>query len=370
MQVPRILVCLIVASILQSTSHAADKQKPTLKKPVLAVPNQKLPVVTAEGKGYLHFYAEIRGTSVDLTRVYPAVTRAVVVIHGSSRNAKGADNAAQWAIHDSGEKNWNMLLIAPEFLEEIDAAVNQLPEDDLRWKHGAWQDGENARNVPVSSFDALDAILERISNHILLPNLQSVALVGIAGGGLMVQRYAVVGRGGDALIHSGIHLRYVIVQPSTYLYFSPERPVLDAYGGLDFAVPPRECSSDNNRWRYGIDDPPPYAANADFAALEQRYIHRNVVYLLGTEAVDPNEPGVDTGCAAENQGTNRFFRGKAYFRYLELRHPELATESASQQLWFVPGVENDSRKMLTSTCGTAALLDVGTCITRILEPKP
>jgi len=370
MQLARILACLALASILPSTCPAADKPKPALKKPVPAVPMQRLPVVTAEGKGYLHFYAEIRGVSVDLARVYPAVTRAVVVIHGSSRNAKGADKAAQWAIHDSGEKNWNTLLIAPEFIEEIDAAVNQLPEDDLRWKHGAWQDGENARNVPISSFDALDAVLERIANHILLPNLQSVVLVGNAGGGLMVQRYAVVGRGGDALVHSGIRLRYVIVQPSTYLYFSPERPVLDAYGALDFAVPPRECSSDNNHWRYGTDDPPPYASNADFAALEQRYIHRNVVYLLGTEALDPNESGVDTSCAAENQGPNRFFRGKAYFRYLELRHPELATESASQQLWFVPGVENDAHKMLTSPCGLAALFDAGTCTTRILEPKP
>jgi hypothetical protein len=370
MHVVRLFACLMLASILLTSAHAADKVSPGGKKAVLNVPSQKLLVSTTEGKGLLPLYVTIRDRNADLGGVYPVVKRAVIIIHGSTRNAGGYKNVADWAIHDSGEKNWNTLLIAPEFLEEIDASVNQVPEEVLRWKHGAWQDGENAHNVPVSSFDALDAILERLSNHILLPNLQNVVLVGIAGGGLIVQHYAVAGRGGDALVHSGIHLRYVIVNPSSYLYFSSERPALDSTGDFNFAVPPRECSGDNNHWRYGIDDPPPYAANADFAALEQRYVHRDVVYLLGTEAIDPNEPSTDTSCAGEDEGPNRFFRGKAYFRYLELRHPELATEAASQQLWIVPGVGIDARKMLTSECGIAALFDAGVCATRILDPKP
>jgi hypothetical protein len=366
----RPLACLMLASALLSASFAAAADKSSSKKPVLVVPSQKLLVTTADSKGFLPLYASIRGVSADLSHVYPVVTRAVVVIHGNQRNAGGYNNVAQHATYDAGEKYWNTLLIAPEFLEQIDAAVNQLPDDDLRWKHGAWVDGENARNSSISSFDALDAILERLSNHILLPNLQSVVLVGYAGGGLMVQRYAVAGRGGDALVHSGVHLRYVVANPSSYLYFSPERPVLDPDGEFDFTVPPRECSGDNNRWRFGVVDPPPYAADADFASLEQRYIHRDVVYLLGTEAVDPNETSGDTSCAGEDEGPNRFFRGKAYFRYLELRHPELADESASQQLWYVPGVGNDAYKMLISPCGTAALFDTGACATRVRDPKP
>jgi len=298
------------------------------------------------------------------------VTHAIVTIHGSRRNAGVLGNITNHAIHDSGEKNWNTLLIAPEFLEEIDAAVNQLPADDLRWKHGAWVDGENAHNSPVSSFDALDAILDRLANHILLPNLQSVVLVGYAGGGLMVQRYAVAGRGGDALVHSGIHMRYVIVNPSSYLYFSAERPMANSSGEFEFVEPARECSGDNNRWRFGINNPPPYAGNADFDSLEQRYIHRDVIYLLGTEAADPNDASGDTSCAAEDEGPNRFFRGKAYFRYLELRHPEMGLESAAQRLWYVPGVGNDEYKMLTSACGTAALFDLNDCGTRVFNPRP
>jgi hypothetical protein len=260
-------------------------------------------------------------------------------------------------------------LIAPEFLEQNDADANQVPDDDLRWRHEAWIDGENAHDSSISSFDALDAILKRLSNHILFPNLQSVVLVGYAGGGMMVQRYAVAGRGSDALVHSGVHLRFVIANPSSYLYFSPERPVTDSHGDFDFSIPARECANDDNQWRFGIVNPPPYAANSDFADLERRYIQRDVIYLLGTDAVDPHDTG-DLSCSAEDEGPNRFLRGIAYFRYLEQRHPELMKESASQQLWFVPLVANDSYKMLTSFCGKAALFDSGTCATRILYPKP
>jgi len=55
---------------------------------------------------------------------------------------------------------------------------------------------------------------------------------------------------------------------------------------------------------------------------------------------------------------------------MELRHPELGKESATQQLWFVPGVEHDGDKMLNSACGLTALFDAGTCGTRVLDPKP
>lgn len=311
----------------------------------------------------------MRGVNVDLGFVNPTVKRAVVVIHGSRRDAGGYDAVEQRAIHDSGETFWNTLLIAPEFLEQNDADVNQVPDDDLRWRHAAWTDGENAHNSLISSFDALDAIFERLSNHILLPNLQSVVLVGYAGGALMVQHYAVVGRGSDALIKSGVHLRFVIANPSSYLYFSAERPFPDSHGDFKFSVPARECADEVNRWRFGIVDPPPYASQADFSNLERQYIRRDVIYLLGTDATDPHEAG-DISCAAEDEGSDRFQRGIAYFRYLELRHPELMEASATQQLWFVPGAGNDVYKMLTSFCGKSALFDAGSCETRILYPKP
>jgi hypothetical protein len=99
-------------------------------------------------------------------------------------------------------------------------------------------------------------------------------------------------------------------------------------------------------------------------------VHREVVYLLGTQDTDPNHPALDKSCSGELEGPYRFFRGKAYFRYIQIRHPELAAESAAQQLWAVPGVDHDGDRMLNSPCGLAALFDTGACTTRILDPKP
>ena len=123
-------------------------------------------------------------------------------------------------------------------------------------------------------------------------------------------------------------------------------------------------------WKYGIHEPPPYVGAADFAQLEAHFLHRDVIYLLGTNDTDPNHPALDKSCSAEDEGPYRFFRGKAYFAYLLERHPELGSTSASQELWFVPGVEHDGDKMFNSHCGLAALFSSGTCSTRSLAPTP
>jgi pimeloyl-ACP methyl ester carboxylesterase len=230
--------------------------------------------------------------------------------------------------------------------------------------------GDNALNAPLSSFDGIDAILALLADHTRFPNLKTVVVAGHSGGGQVVQRYAVVGRGGDALMGSGVHVRYVIANPSSYVYFSPERPVLDPHGEFTFALPKKTCFGKYDDWKYGVHNPPPYLGDASFSSLEQRYLRRDVIYLLGTDDTDPNHPALDKTCSGEDEGPYRFFRGKAYFRYLELRHPDLAQAGASQQLWFVPGVEHNGDKMLNSPCGLAALFNAGSCGTRSLEPAP
>ena len=153
-----------------------------------------------------------------------------------------------------------------------------------------------------------------------------------------------------ALSSAGIHLRYVIADPSSYLYFSDERP-----------APFRGASCRNfNRWKYGPIDPPAYvkadAANT-WPRLEAQYVQRDVIYLLGDADIDPHQKDLDTSCGAEAQGRTRFVRGQAYFAYLHARHPS----GWSQRMWFVPGVAHSGRKMITSTCGVNAIFDTGTC---------
>ena len=55
-----------------------------------------------------------------------------------------------------------------------------------------------------------------------------------------------------------------------------------------------------------------YLADPSAAALEQAYVARRVIYLLGTLDTNPNHPALDKSCMAEAEGPYRCTRGHAY----------------------------------------------------------
>jgi len=263
----------------------------------------------------------------------------------------GYYRAAQDAAEQAGSAARDTILIAPQFLDEQDIREHHLPADVLCWRRVAWESGAPAvAPLPISSYEVVDALLTRLADRSIFPNLKTVVLAGHSGGGQLVQRYAVVGKAAAALSSAGIHLRFVVANPSSYLYFSDERPARLHGGGC----------RDFNRWKYGPIDPPVYAKldTADtWPQREAAYAERDVIYLLGSADTDPHEKDLDTSCAGEVQGPTRFVRGQAYFAYLRARHPS----GWNQRMWFVPGVAHSARKMIASTCGIDALFDAGSC---------
>jgi hypothetical protein len=186
--------------------------------------------------------------------------------------------------------------------------------------------------------------------------LKSVVLVGHSGGGQLLNRYTIVGAAPAELAASGIHVRFVIANPSSYFYFSNDRPRTDgSFAPFDAAQCP-----EFNRWRYGLRDAPGYVEDQSDAAWEHResdYAQADVIYLLGLNDTDPEQIDLDTSCAGEAQGTERLERGRAYFRYLKDRR----ASDFHQQLWFVPGVAHVGTRMVDSTCDIAAIFDYGKC---------
>jgi hypothetical protein len=361
--------------LLVPLTYAADDTASS-DKPVKVVADQLLPISSPRGSGQIPLYISLNGKAVDLSKPQPAITRAVLVFHGKLRNADVYNASGLRAIHTAGkDAEASTLLITPQFLAQIDATAFRLSASVLRWAPEAWMGGANALDAAgttsgPSSFDVIDALLLHLADRKLFPSLKNVVLFGHSGGGQVLDRYAIVGTAGDTLIRAGIHVRYVVANPSSYLYFSPERPVLNPGADFTFAVPAKTCNGKVDRWKYGVNEPPPYAATADFHALEDHLLHRDVIFLLGTNDIDPNHPALDKTCSAEEQGPYRFFRGKAFFRYMENRHPDLAAPSSSVKLEFVPGVEHDGDKMLNSPCGLNAVFGVGACTTRVVDPKP
>jgi len=334
---------------LSGTARAADETDPH-KQPVRVVADQRLTVQGAAGTGVLPLYV-----SGDWSRPEPEVTRAVLVFHGLLRDADVYLKSGEAARAEAGDAGHGTLLIVPQFLADIDIPAHGLPAETLRWGRDSWMAGDPAHGpAPVSSFEAIDAILARLADRALFPNLATVVVAGHSGGGQVVERYAVVGRGEAALTATGVHVRYVVANPSSYVYFSPDRPL--PTGGTGPFAGAAACPAFDD-WKYGFEAPPPYVAGASAAALEARFVTRDVVYLLGTADTNPNHPALDKSCAGEAQGPYRFARGHAFFAYLQARHPA----GLAQRLWEVPGVGHDGAKMLGSACGLAALFDKPGC---------
>ena len=226
----RLLMFLLLAAIPPALAQPSDDQ------PVKVVSPQRLAVSTATGQGQLPIFL-----SADWSAPMQAVIRAIVVLHGTLRNADAYLRDMEQARAEAGASEQSTLLIVPQFLADPDIAAHTLSPDTLRWSLEGWKDGEPATGpAPISSFDALDAVLARLADTTLFPALHSVVVAGHSAGAQVVQRYAIAGRGEAALTARGITVRYVIANPSSYLWFGNMRP-----GPLDPATCPQF-----DRWKY------------------------------------------------------------------------------------------------------------------------
>ena len=309
------------------------------ERPVKEVAGARIAVGTATFPLYV---------SADWSHPLPGITRAVLVLHGVLRNADDYFRSALEAQAAAGDVGKSMLMIAPQFLSTPDVDAFNLPAETLRWSLVGWEGGDPAiAPTPVSSFEALDAILARLADRTLFPNLTQVVVFGHSGGGQVVQRYAIAVKGDQVLLHEGIGVRYVVANPSSYAYFRKDRP--------EPAIA-AQCEGYNN-WKFGMDDRPPYLAEPSPAALEQAYVARRVIYLLGTLDTNPDHPALDKSCMAEAEGPYRYARGHAYVAAMQAR--DSGTPNHSQ--WDVPGVGHEGGKMLTSPCGLTAVFDIPGC---------
>ncbi|MFJ4133355.1 alpha/beta hydrolase [Pseudomonas cyclaminis] len=280
------------------------------------------------------------GVSQDWRQPLPNVSRVLIIVHGRLRNAQTYLQSGVDAAEHAGV-GANTLVIAPQFLNASDVKRNHLDGQVLRWNGNDWMAGEPSTGPgQVSSYGALDQIIKHLGNRTLFPALKDIVVAGHSGGGQVVQRFALIGHDHPALQKEGIRLRYVVANPSSYAYFSPQRPV-----PFDTA----NCPGFND-WKYGLQHLPAYAKGQSAEQLEQAYVSRDITYLLGQQDTDPNHPALDKSCEAETQGAYRLIRGHNYFDYLKQRHPQLR-----QTLVEVPGVGHNGDGMFTSPEGQKVL---------------
>jgi hypothetical protein len=262
------------------------------------VADQHIWVHDSDGHGRLPCYA-----SRPLGEPDPDVERLIVAVHGALRDS---DRYFAHAGDVAREAGSTALIVAPQFLADVDIDVLGAPADTLYWGIVGWKGGEPALGpAKISSFRAMDCLLEQLTAAERRPPGRKlvVVIIGNSAGGQYVNRYAAVGQAPDVVAGRGIGVRFVIANPSTYLYFDAYRPgpVSDDPGIY--------------RWRYGFDQRPPHVEGTARQSL-RRYLGRDVTIVLGAEDRAGDALLLEVSAAAMAQGANRLERGINYGRYI------------------------------------------------------
>ena len=224
-------------------------------------------------------------------------SRLLVVVHGALRDAGRYLEHARAAAREEASGTF---IVAPQFLADVDLRGGPEPwPGTLYWDAEGWKGGGQALGAAgLSSFTVMDRLLGQLTAADRWPSGRppEVVVYGNSAGGQYVNRYAAVGRGPDRLAGRGIAVRFVLSNPSTYLYFT-----------------------DEYRWRYGFRDAPAYV-EGDARANRRRYLGRDVTMVLGREDSDNASLLLETGPEAMSQGANRYERGLNYHAYIGGRH--------------------------------------------------
>jgi len=295
-----------------------------------------------------------------------SVQHAVIVIHGTNRNADDYYDSMLDAAFKGKSLNTAHLIMAPQFLIQNDMFAHSIDPDVLFWTNDGWKQGDlslSTSGFPVpekmSSFAVIDSIVLRLAH--LYSNLDTIVIAGHSAGGQFVQRYA-AGTPLDSLITDeyGVAVRYITANPSSYVYLNGERRI---EGTTDqFTTPTAQqiaFCSDYNDYKYGLEKLNSYMERVGAEQIREQYKKRNVIYLLGEDDNNPNHSALDKTPPAMFQGAHRLERGIIYVNYLKHFYGDEIFNRHKRII--VPGVAHDEHGMFTSKCGVKYIFNSGNC---------
>lgn len=254
-------------------------------------------------------------------------------------------------------------------------------------KHGpiahTWRYGADAVNAPISSYEAMDAMVEALAfDTDRFPNLEQIVVAGHSAGGQFVHRWALTSMSpawGDAAnptnvtnVHATATARRIVpihavaANPRSFAYLDQRR--FDVTNETTtFDVPDRSrihnCPG-YNQWEWGLEPGGPVIAQYKDRALQQvggaqrmaaRYAKRKVTYLAGGLDVLP----LWSECEDDDfQGPNRRTRSELFYKSLLEIFGERQRHVVHQRV-VVPMVHHDHCLLFQSKQGREVLFGPG-----------
>jgi pimeloyl-ACP methyl ester carboxylesterase len=257
------------------------------------------------------------------------LTRALIMVHGASRNADHYFETANAAGFLAGALD-NTLIVAPRFIAGADKpSTNEVmwPEGGTSWRAG----GFSPTNPTISSFDFIDELIRKLTNKKNFPNLTKIVVAGHSAGGQLATRYAMTSKVHDT---PGVQISYVVANPSSYAWPAAVRPL--PTGDADSAAANKEAlgkegetlhtnytfgaadatkAPNFNKWPSGLESLAGYSAGMNTDQLIKQLVARPTTYLFGQVDVLPLG-GFDASPNGMSQGPTRRARGEAFFKYM------------------------------------------------------
>ncbi|HEX4739860.1 MAG TPA: alpha/beta fold hydrolase [Caulobacteraceae bacterium] len=261
----------------------------------------------------------------------PTVRRALIMVHGTLRNADHYFATATTAGFLDGALD-DTVIIAPAFHSADPHCDDKLAPGEVSFSctGDSWRSGGAASSDPkLTSFDFADVLLRRLADKRLFPNLEVIVVAGHSAGGQFVARYAMASRVADDL---GVPVRFVVANPSSYAWPDATRLIPKGVGspvaaaaawkderphtGFRFGLFDAAKVAGYDTWPYGLEDRTGgYTAGMSDDLLRRNLAHRDVTYLLSQVDTLPLG-GFDDSPRAMAQGATRRQRGEAFVQHI------------------------------------------------------
>jgi hypothetical protein len=292
--------------------------------------------------------------SFPLTVRNPHIQRALIIVHGAGRDADSYFLSGVAGALIAGALE-NSLVIAPRLASNSGGCKDPLKPGEISWGCGGeqdWRGGGTADGLKVATFDFIDELLRMLARRKVFPNLRVIVVTGHSAGGQFTNRYVAATHVVNGL---GVPVKYVVSNPSSYLYLDATRLPAGATcandgtctGDFKEYAESQKCAN-YNRWRNGLEQRAGYATTVSDDDLRRQMASRDVTYLLGALDTLPLF-GFDSSCAAMAQGPSRLARGLTYWNYMKSKY------GAQHKLVVVPACGHNGRCMYTDRAALPVL---------------